>query len=85
VTPASDESEITEIASELRDYLERNQEAADTLPGIVRWWWQLQRYRSIASKVERALKRLEAEGVVGTRTLPSGETLYFLKRASRGQ
>lgn len=75
-----DEHEIARIAAELRAYLEQNEGAADTLDGIVRWWWQLQRYRVISQQVERALTLLEAQGVVGTRRLADGKILYFLSR-----
>lgn len=72
----SEETEIARLREAILDYLRRNPEAADTLGGIVNWWLPATPGRLEASRVERALEQLVAEGFAVKSVLVEGTVLY---------
>lgn len=70
------EERVTEVAGEIRRYLERSPMAADTLDGIRRWWLQLLRIEEAQAIVETALEVLMKEGLISAETSEHGETVY---------
>lgn len=60
----------------LREHLRRHPHAADTAWGIERWWLGDAALALPPGTLERALAQLVAEGLLGTRMLPSGENLW---------
>lgn len=72
----SEETEIARLREAILDYLQRNPEAADTLGGIVSWWLRDKPVRLKASRVERALEQLVAEGFAVKSVLVEGTVLY---------
>jgi hypothetical protein len=73
------DSEISRAVDVLRRYLPEHPEAADTLEGIAQWWFANEPVK--ASALQAALERLFQEGVLATRRLPSGETLWYARPA----
>lgn len=80
----SEEAEIARLREAILDYLQRNPEAADTLRGIVNWWLPAEPARIEASRVERALEQLVAEGLVVKSVLVEGTVLYARAPDSKG-
>jgi hypothetical protein len=80
----SEEAEIAHLREAIRDYLQRNPEAADTLGGIVNWWLPDKPVRIETSRVERALAQLVAEGFAVKRVLVEGTVLYARAPGSKG-
>jgi hypothetical protein len=76
---------VESIASAIRQHLEANPRAADSVAGIMRWWWQRNRYEHERNRVIAALERLVSEGIVGVRHASDGEALYFLSVSRGGQ
>lgn len=66
-----------DIKTRLRIYLAAHATAADTPRGIVSFWLGLPPTLANIAETEEALARLEAEGLVGSRVLASGTTLWF--------
>lgn len=64
------------LASEIKEYLDRNPEAADTLEGIVAWWMRRQRFEQSAERVARALDHLVGTGAVKLYRTPGDRWLY---------
>jgi hypothetical protein len=71
-----------QVARQVVRYLETHPDASDTIDGIARWWLARQRLDDAREIVRVALDLLVDRGVLYTRTLPGGVTL-FEKRASR--
>ena len=76
VEESSIDPEVRNIAKEIRNYLVSNPDAAESLPGIVRWWLVRQRFETAWYRVEAALDYLTAKGLVQKTTGPGGETIY---------
>lgn len=72
----TEEAEIGRLRDAILAYLRRNPDAADTLDGIVSWWLPVASGRVEASRVERALERLIADGHVAKSVLVDGTVLY---------
>lgn len=70
--------DVETIASAIREHLANHPRAADSVTGIMRWWWQPQRYAHERERVVAALERLASEGVLTVRHNPDGEALYSL-------
>lgn len=70
------DEEVFSVAQEIERYLKNHPNAADTLPGIQRWWLLMQRYEQAVIQVQRALDYLETTGVVTKITVENGRTLY---------
>jgi DNA-binding PadR family transcriptional regulator len=75
-TSEHDADKDREIEHAVLAYLERHPQAADTLDGIVRWWLPQQRYSIAQARIEAALRRLESQGLIRQRRLPTGDSLY---------
>lgn len=65
--------DLDEIVEEITAYVEVHPAAGDTLTGVMGWWVTSR----AAEVVEAALGLLVSRGVLGVRTLPSGEPYYF--------
>lgn len=74
--PISIDEEVYGVAQEIERYLANHPNAADTLPGIQRWWLLMQRYEQAVMQVQRALDYLETAGVVAKATGNNGRTIY---------
>jgi hypothetical protein len=71
--------DIESVASAIREHLAANPHAADSVAGIMRWWWQPSRYVHERDRVVAALEQLVQEGVLAVRIATDGEALYSLK------
>ena len=69
------DAEALVVARQIVDYVGRNPDAADTCAGIVRWWLP-QGAVMDSELVHRTLDVLVASGLLESRRLPSGESLY---------
>ena len=81
----TDDEQVQALARGIERYLEQHPNAADSLEGIQRWWLARQRYAENALKVERALERLIAKGIVVRRILPDGKAVYSGRKAELNQ
>jgi hypothetical protein len=72
--------DIDTIANAIREHMAQNPHAADSVAGIMRWWWQPQRYAHDRDRVVAALELLVNEGVLAVRHNPDGEALYSLNQ-----
>ena len=70
------ENTILTIAAELKRYLEKRPNAADTLEGVVHWWLTQQRIEEQTGLVKQALELLAREGFITMRTNANGETVF---------
>ena len=77
VTHEEDDPDIQSLAQEIARYLQGREQIADTLDGIVQWWILRQRLHEERRKVERAMAYLYQQGMISTRRLPDGRTLYI--------
>jgi hypothetical protein len=68
--------DIERISEEIRMYLRRHPNAADTLEGIVKWWLAQMRFEEAATIVEKALERLIASGEVVQSTNADNQRIY---------
>jgi hypothetical protein len=59
------------------DYLESHSDAADTFDGITQWWLGAAGATISPPALRKALLRLVAAGILRTRRLPGGETLWY--------
>lgn len=75
-----DEDDVVALADEIGAYLMAHPEAADSLDGIVTWWLDRQRYARARRSVERALERLQADGLVQIRETPAGRIYASARR-----
>ena len=73
---APNDLNVVAVAREIRHYLERHPEAADTVEGIARWWLMQQRFQQALGTVQQALDRLVAAGVVKKFITAEGKTVY---------
>lgn len=72
-----DDEELTKrIAREISSYLERRDQATDTIEGIVDWWIVRQRLYEERQRVEKALEYLLQIGAVSRTVLPGGKIIY---------
>lgn len=75
--PRDDDARAVEqLACEVREYLDRHPEAADTLEGIVAWWMARQRFEQSAERVARALDHLVRIGAVKLHRTPGNRAVY---------
>ncbi|HCZ15240.1 MAG TPA: helix-turn-helix domain-containing protein [Accumulibacter sp.] len=72
---------LTELVDALLRYLHRHPDAADTVDGICEWWlprhWRVDR-----QKVEAALERMEAQGLVRRRENADRHVLFSRAESS---
>ncbi len=74
--PNDDARATEQLAREIREYLDRHPEAADTLEGIVAWWMARQRFEQSAERVARALDHLVSIGAVQLHRTPGNRSVY---------
>jgi hypothetical protein len=77
---SGDSRDIERLAREIRDYLDRHPQAADTLEGIVGWWMARQRFEQSAERIARALDHLVSIGAVQLRHTPGNRAVYSRRR-----
>lgn len=78
-------SDLSDVADEIREYLENHPHASDTLDGVLKWWLPRQRLIESARLVEGALEKLVHEGVIEKHTVGNGITVYHLQRSDAGR
>ena len=61
-------------------YLQKHQQAGDTLEGIANWWLTSERIDECVVRVKRSLDNLKSKGVVSERKLPDGKSHYAIKQ-----
>jgi hypothetical protein len=71
---------VTEL---LLSHVSRSSVPADTLDGITKWWLGDIGARINPSVLRQALTQLVQRGVLGCRSLPSGEILWFAVRGDQ--
>lgn len=81
--PATDEQQITQIAEEIRSYLQAHPHAADSVEGIASWWLSGSDYDAAIEHVRLALDRLVRQGVAAATVSPDGHVLYAAGRHGR--
>lgn len=69
-------SDVERVASEIRRYLLRSPDAADTVEGILRWWLVRIRQEEARQVVEAALASLVAQGDIVRRVSADGQVHY---------
>ena len=70
------EAGVARVRAAILEYLEHNSSAADTLDGIVDWWLPIEQRGMDRDKIDLALERLVADGLVKTTCLIDGTVLY---------
>ena len=73
---ADHEREVEVIARQIIKHLKDHPRAADSAPGIARWWLAPPHDRAPMEQVEDALERLVARGVLRRLILANGGVLY---------
>ena len=67
---------ITQVAGEVRRYLQAHPYASDTLLGVTKFWLNRELREPTTAIVERALESLLAEGEIERHQLPGGTQIY---------
>jgi hypothetical protein len=75
---------VEELVAEIRTYLARHPDAADTQEGIVQWWIVHSRFLRGIEAVGRALDHLVADGRMEIIQTPDGRLLYRAARRAQG-
>ncbi len=79
-----DQSEIEEIARNIRGYLSDHPDAADSLEGIVHWWLLRQQIRFTSEKVKQALDYLVSRDLIARSVTLEGKEVYTnIRKAPR--
>jgi hypothetical protein len=73
---SDDNTLVDELAAEIREYLDQNPNAADTLDGIVQWWIVQQRFLRGIQAADRAVKRLIEQGRMEEVQAPDGRSIF---------
>lgn len=73
--------EIARLAAEVVRYLRRHPGAADTVEGIAEWWVAKQRLEDTLERVQAAVERLVADGVLEPTGGAAGRPRYRLRDA----
>jgi Fe2+ or Zn2+ uptake regulation protein len=71
-----DEPGLARLSEEILRYLRTHPQAADTVDGIVGWWLPRQRHDEAVDRVQDALDKLVASGLLEKITLVDGTVLY---------
>jgi hypothetical protein len=71
-----EEPGLAQLSDEILCYLRAHPQAADTVDGIVEWWLPRQRHDDAVNRVQHALDKLVARGLVEQMTLVDGTVLY---------
>ena len=69
-------SALEGLCREILDYFQTHPNAADTVEGIANWWLPRQRYETTRARIQLALDRLVAEGLVEAKLLADGAMVY---------
>ncbi|MCU0834352.1 MAG: MarR family transcriptional regulator [Chromatiaceae bacterium] len=77
--------EIARLAAEVLRYLRRHPGAADTVEGIAEWWIAKQRLEDTPGRVQAAVDRLVAQGLVESTGGAAGRLRYRLRDAPSGE
>lgn len=67
---------VNAAASDIRKYLDKRPQAAESLDGITVWWITLQRFEESREVVESAINLLVSEGYIREAKGPNGTRLY---------
>jgi len=74
----SDEHDVAvqAVAADIRRYLQRHPDAADTAEGIARWWLGGRCRENELGRVQEAIAVLVKRGLMQRQTLPDGAEIY---------
>lgn len=72
----NDKSKIISIANEIKRYMVKTPNAAETVDGIARWWLSRQRFEDSVELVQAALDYLESSGEVEKLMSTAGYVTY---------
>ena len=67
---------LSEIASEILDYLRKNPEARDTLEGVVQWWLPELEIKRRTAAIKEALDELVRAGLLSERKGKDAQISY---------
>jgi len=70
------EQEVLDIAHNISCYLDRHENAADTLEGVIKWWLKRQCCEESEVQVQRAIDYLCCQGRINKIILSEGKALY---------
>jgi Fe2+ or Zn2+ uptake regulation protein len=73
---------VLRIAADIRRYLERHPNAADSVEGVTRWWLTREGSEESIVNVQQALDLLVEGGTVTKRVQQDGQTIYVRARKS---
>ena len=73
------EPSVAETVRAIRDYLDRNPNAQDTLAGISQWWLTKLRTKPRAATVKDALEELVREGLLTEHKGKDAQISYRMK------
>jgi len=71
-----DEPSLVQLSNEILHYLWAYPQASDTVEGIVKWWLPQQRHKEALNRVQVALDKLVARGLVKRIKLVDGTIVY---------
>ena len=77
------ETDESQVAALILEYMQRHPEAKDTAEGIAQWWLQQGRIEPTVDTVRGALALLRARDQIVERRAPDGRTYYSLKSQTR--
>lgn len=72
-------AQVNEVARLILSYLQTNNDAGDTLEGIVKWWVLSQQLNEAMTVVQQALDKLKDDGIIVERQGPDRRVIYFAK------
>lgn len=71
---------VKKLSHMIREYLQKNPDAGDTLAGITHWWLAGKQMDHSEDEVARALEILLQQGVIRVYKTQSDTTIYRLKK-----
>jgi hypothetical protein len=74
------QSEIERVAAEIRRYLNRSPDAAETADGILHWWIVRIRLEEAKTLVDSAIAHLEGQGEIERRVRADGVVRYVKRK-----
>lgn len=66
--------------TEILRYFDAHPHAADSVPGIAKWWLSRRAYEKSVGLVQEAVDGLVAKGLVTRRELSDGTQIYSVKQ-----
>lgn len=76
IVPDNAHASLKTIVDEIKSYLDSHPNAADTIEGIIKWWWLRTRYEKSREEVQRAVDILVKHGVMKKKVTAGGQVIY---------